>query len=62
MDDNRDKDRDYQRAARLLGSKLGLDWRTLPREQVEEYLRKLEIAGQARLTQKTRRKKGDETP
>ena len=34
----------YQRAARLLGQKLGIDWRDLPAEQVNEYLRKIEIA------------------
>jgi len=34
----------YQRAARLLAQKLGLDWRELPTEQVIEYLRKIEIA------------------
>ncbi|HVU11228.1 MAG TPA: hypothetical protein VHD90_08120 [Phototrophicaceae bacterium] len=34
----------YRRAARLLGQKLGVDWRTLPYEQVIEYLRKIEIA------------------
>lgn len=38
------RNREYERAARLLGRKLGLDWRTLPREQVEAYMRKLEIA------------------
>jgi hypothetical protein len=47
--------RDYQRAARLLASKLGADWQTLPREQVEEYMRKLEIAGQMCLTKGERR-------
>lgn len=47
--------REYQRAARLLGNKLGVDWRTLPREQVEEYMRKLEIAGQACLIDKGKR-------
>ena len=44
MSDNPDNEHAYQRAARLLGRKLGLDWRTMPREQVEEYLRKIEIA------------------
>lgn len=34
----------YQRAARLLGQKLGIDWRDLPSEQVNEYLRKIEVA------------------
>lgn len=34
----------YRRAARLLAQKLGVDWRTLPYEQVIEYLRKIEIA------------------
>ena len=34
----------YVRAARLLAQKLGVDWRTLPYEQVIEYLRKIEIA------------------
>jgi len=34
----------YRRAARLLAQKLGVDWRTLPAEQVIEYLRKIEIA------------------
>lgn len=37
----------YQRAARLLGQKLGIDWRDLPAEQVNEYLRKIEIARRA---------------
>lgn len=44
--DNTEREQDsraYRRAARLLGQKLGLDWRTLPREQVEEYIRKIEI-------------------
>lgn len=36
----------YRRAARLLAQKLGVDWRALPPEQVEEYLRKIEIARQ----------------
>ena len=36
----------YRRAARLLAQKLGVDWRTLPPEQVLEYLRKIEIARQ----------------
>jgi hypothetical protein len=56
--------REYQRAARLLGSKLGVDWRTLPREQVEEYMRKLEIAGQACLTknQRKKRREGSDSP
>ncbi len=35
---------EYQRAARLLAQKLGVDWRTLPAEQVLEYARKIEIA------------------
>ncbi len=34
----------YRRAARLLAQKLGVDWHTLPYEQVIEYLRKIEIA------------------
>ncbi len=34
----------YRRAARLLAQKLGVDWRSLPAEQVIEYLRKIEIA------------------
>ena len=34
----------YRVAARLLGQKLGIDWRELPAEQVNEYLRKIEIA------------------
>jgi hypothetical protein len=34
----------YQRAARLLAQKLGVDWRELPAEQVIEYWRKIEIA------------------
>jgi len=34
----------YRKAARLLGQKLGIDWRDLPAEQVNEYLRKIEIA------------------
>ncbi|MBI1258758.1 MAG: hypothetical protein GC204_14915 [Chloroflexi bacterium] len=34
----------YQRAARLLAQKLGVDWRDLPAEQVLEYVRKIEIA------------------
>mgnify|MGYP001262154444 CR=1 FL=1 len=38
----------YRRAARLLAQKLGVDWRTLPAEQVIEYLRKIEIAQAAR--------------
>ncbi len=37
-------EREYQRAARLLAQKLGVDWRTLPAEQVFEYARKIEIA------------------
>jgi hypothetical protein len=49
--------REYQRAGRLLASKLGVDWRTLPREQVEEYMRKLEIAGQMCLTKNQRKKR-----
>ena len=49
-------EREYQRAARLLASKLGVDWRTLPREQVEEYMRKLEIAGQACLIKNNKRR------
>jgi hypothetical protein len=36
----------YRRAARLLGQKLGVDWRDLPAEQVIEYLRKIEIGRQ----------------
>ncbi len=36
----------YRRAARLLAQKLGVDWRTLPAEQVIDYLRKIEIARQ----------------
>jgi hypothetical protein len=46
-DDSSDRqltDPQYQRAARLLGQKLGIDWRDLPAEQVNEYLRKIEIA------------------
>ena len=34
----------YKRAARLLAQKLGIDWRDLAAEQVNEYLRKIEIA------------------
>ena len=34
----------YQRAARLLAQKLGVDWRSLPAEQVNDYARKIEIA------------------
>ncbi len=34
----------YQRAARLLGQKLGVDWRSLDPEAVREYMRKIEIA------------------
>ena len=37
---------DYRRAARLLGQKLGVDWRDLPAEQVIEYMRKIEIGRQ----------------
>lgn len=37
----------YQRAARLLGQKLGIDWRDLSAEQVNDYLRKIEIARRA---------------
>ena len=37
-------EREYERAARLLGRKLGQDWRALPREQVEAYMRKLQAA------------------
>lgn len=37
-------DYQYRRAARLLGQKLGVDWRELPREQVELYLQKLTVA------------------
>ncbi len=38
----------YRRAARLLGQKLGVNWRDLPAQQVLEYLRKLEIAQEQR--------------
>jgi hypothetical protein len=34
----------YQRAARLLAQKLGVDWHTLPAKQVNEYVCKIEIA------------------
>jgi hypothetical protein len=37
-------DKAYQRAARLLAQKLGVDWRTLDPEAVREYMRKIEIA------------------
>ncbi|HLU12227.1 MAG TPA: hypothetical protein VK003_21295 [Oceanobacillus sp.] len=57
-----DREREYQRAARLLGSKLGVDWRTLPREQVEEYMRKLEIAGQACLAKNRRKRREGSDP
>lgn len=57
MNADKQNTREYQRAARLLGSKLGVDWRTLPREQVEEYMRKLEIAGRACLIDKDGRKR-----
>lgn len=43
-DDLSEDDPRYQRAARLLARKLGVDWRTLPAEQVREYARKIEIA------------------
>ena len=36
----------YRRVARLLAQKLGVDWRTLPYEQVIDYLRKIDIARQ----------------
>jgi hypothetical protein len=36
-------DKAYQRAARLLGQKLGMDWRALDADQVHEYMRKIEI-------------------
>ena len=36
----------YRRAARLLAQKLGVDWRSLPPEQVIDYLRKIDIARQ----------------
>jgi hypothetical protein len=39
-----DDDPRYRRAARLLAQKLGVDWRSLPPEQVHDYLRKIEIA------------------
>ena len=39
-------DPNYKRAARLLAQKLGVDWRDLPIEQVNEYMRKIEIARQ----------------
>ena len=42
---NKDDPR-YQRVARLLAQKLGVDWRSLPAEQVVEYMRKIEIARQ----------------
>jgi hypothetical protein len=41
-----DGDPRYRRAARLLAQKLGVGRRDLPREQVLEYLRKIEIARQ----------------
>lgn len=56
MPSNAHDKRAFERAARLLGRKLGMDWRTLPREQVEEYMRKLDIAAQACLTGKPRPK------
>jgi hypothetical protein len=41
-------DKAYRSAARLLGQKLGVDWRTLDAEQVREYMRKIEIARRKR--------------
>jgi len=40
------EDRRYRRAARLLATKLGVDWRELPAEQVLDYARKLDIAAE----------------
>lgn len=41
-------ERAYRRAARLLAQKLGMDWRELPREQIEAYARKIAIGREAR--------------
>ena len=36
-------DQRYRRAARLLAAKLGVEWHELPAEQVEDYIRKIDI-------------------
>jgi hypothetical protein len=41
-------DAQYRRVARLLGQKLGVDWRILDPDAVREYMRKIEIARKAR--------------
>jgi hypothetical protein len=38
----------YRRAARLLASKLNINWRDLPPQQVLEYALKLDFAAQMR--------------